>query len=733
MPDMSFEQKFAQLVDAQLNERLPSMIDNRVGFQLIDKNEDETQAVGVAAFVLNGIWLYVPIFFLKGDLKGFELMYVKQRDVFVPAMDNWISALSQQGLSVLGKGRMDDSKATLFNAPENTQIYSNYADIAKYAARFDANSVVEKSDWVGMSNPPDPAKNEFGNLLGTIPILGKQACHTFLTTFMKSPDFANAMFRFYTPDAVEKLAKECLEVIEKAPPSQEKEAVLFVTDINSKEASDLAYHEKQQLIRNGLYVRDQRTSLSKVFHEEIDSTVVQNPTGPGIYDVLLLDGSYRTYIVLFPQDIAEAPNYPCRRNTQNVGRSVALIDIEAPGFYVKKRSTEVFCKPAVGITEEHVKAMQGGGKASLRNLRDMKRHIGLLFAQTPTRVIETRLVNRQKSPDGNIYVTVMNSAANMGDSEYGPRQEIPIEFVPELARLQVTTGHLCVPENTRVFVESDFGDSMRPVADNGNQYTPKNVTLGNYATVMQLMQKRAGLQHISVYADAGTAQIMTGNHDSGLLRKEAALRHLICDLGIYAGQARVMLKQASGAPGHKKGYLIKYAAPFDLVAYGDSKRPWMGGPAPIEHQALRYENRVIGGNPLTGATASDNSPMMPQQAIQRAMEAAQAGIKEVFDVNVLSGLIDKADISELRKDYLADITRGMDRVGRMLFLFYWHNDEFEDRYGKEDMDQLEDTLQNVFLSTGDLVLFLKEKTAYGPDAVESLFGHLSEDIGTSEQ
>ena len=321
----------------------------------------------------------------------------------------------------------------------------------------------------------------------------------------------------------------------------------------------------------------------------------------------------------------------------------------------------------------------------------------------------------------------------MDDHDWSPRQEIPIEFVDAGARLQVNTGHLCVPENTRVFVESDFGDYDRPTPDNGNQYTPKNVTLGNYSTVMQLMQKRAGLRLVSVYADKGTAQILTGDHDTGLLRKEAALRHLVCDHGIYAGQAREMLNQAASAPGHKKGYLVKYAAPYDVVAYGDSKRPWMGGPAPIEHQNVRVENRVVGGNPLTGATASDNAPMMPQQAIQRAMAAAQAGIKEVFDVSVLSGLIDKADISELRKGYLADITRGMDRVGRMLFLFYWHNDEFEDRYGKEDMDQLEDTLQNVFLSTGDLVLFLKEKTAYGPNAVESLFGHLSEDIGTSEQ
>ena len=70
--DASFEQKFGQMVDAQINERLPSLVDFRIGFQCMDKNEDETHAVGVAAFVLNNIWLYIPVFFIEGDLRGFD-------------------------------------------------------------------------------------------------------------------------------------------------------------------------------------------------------------------------------------------------------------------------------------------------------------------------------------------------------------------------------------------------------------------------------------------------------------------------------------------------------------------------------------------------------------------------------------------------------------------------------------------------------------------------------------
>jgi hypothetical protein len=53
----------------------------------------------------------------------------------------------------------------------------------------------------------------------------------------------------------------------------------------------------------------------------------------------------------------------------------------------------------------------------------------------------------------------------------------------------------------------------------------------------------------------------------------------------------------------------------------------------------------------------------------------------------------------------------LDRVGRIMFLYYWHMDKFKERYGSQDMKSLEDSLTTIFDSLGDLILFLKEKTA----------------------
>lgn len=93
-----------------------------------------------------------------------------------------------------------------------------------------------------------------------------------------------------------------------------------------------------------------------------------------------------------------------------------------------------------------------------------------------------------------------------------------------------------------------------------------------------------------------------------------------------------------------------------------------------------------------------------------AEQAAQRGEKEVMDVGVLASMVRAVDIDRFSEKYLKDLTRGLDRVGRLLFLYYWHYDKFADRYGKGEMEELESALQNTFKAVGDTVLFLKKKT-----------------------
>ena len=86
------------------------------------------------------------------------------------------------------------------------------------------------------------------------------------------------------------------------------------------------------------------------------------------------------------------------------------------------------------------------------------------------------------------------------------------------------------------------------------------------------------------------------------------------------------------------------------------------------------------------------------------------GQKEVFDTHMIGGMLKAVREDSLVDRYLGDLLKALDRLGRVLFMFYWHNEEFSDRYGKQDMPELEDSLRNTFESLGDVTLFLKQKT-----------------------
>jgi len=102
--ETEFEQAFSSLAYAYLRDKAPRLLDFMVGFQLVERNEDNTKAMGVFGFNIDKQWLYAPVFFLNGDLKGHELLYVKSNDSFVPMKENWVNYIMSRKPHVLGEG-----------------------------------------------------------------------------------------------------------------------------------------------------------------------------------------------------------------------------------------------------------------------------------------------------------------------------------------------------------------------------------------------------------------------------------------------------------------------------------------------------------------------------------------------------------------------------------------------------------------------------------------------------
>jgi hypothetical protein len=58
---------------------------------------------------------------------------------------------------------------------------------------------------------------------------------------------------------------------------------------------------------------------------------------------------------------------------------------------------------------------------------------------------------------------------------------------------------------------------------------------------------------------------------------------------------------------------------------------------------------------------------------------------------MIGGMLKAVRQDTLVDRYLGDLMKGVDKLGRLLFMFYWHQEEFADRYGKSDLPELEDS------------------------------------------
>jgi hypothetical protein len=101
--DVEFETALAQLAMLYLKDKAPRLFDYLVGFRVLDKADDNTKAASIFGFKIGSEWIYVPVFFLNGELKGHEIMYLYNKDQFRPLKENWINTLIRKKPITLGQ------------------------------------------------------------------------------------------------------------------------------------------------------------------------------------------------------------------------------------------------------------------------------------------------------------------------------------------------------------------------------------------------------------------------------------------------------------------------------------------------------------------------------------------------------------------------------------------------------------------------------------------------------
>lgn len=727
MPDQDFEKAFATLAYSELEQKAPGLFPYLIGFQLIDKNDQDNHAVGVFGFKMGNQWYYSPVFWLNGRLRGFDLLYIVSQDIFVPMQESWINYLTNRKPNIMGEYSEKTPQQLGVMAPDffifRRSPLTKRAEIPECFRRI-------------------PTLPGIPQMLRKMPV---KYAHTLLSTIKQNPQFAEAFYTFYDPkelrDSVHEvmgreLFKESAEPKRPKDPGSQPPKHYISADKRDKVQviyggensqgidtfSPQTTDEKEKFMAGDAVIRDAREDKerSEVYSKPDFERIFQNPTMAGLWRVLTPDGSVKTMFIGFnPKPIGDA-------TTPNI---VAVVDLEDKKWL--NTSTQSICAKAQLDPSIWVKQFEGLPKPNTIQVGDVGMLVGKNFeASIPFRVLERSkgeggVVSLKVDPADDVDVgrpgfdlRIMGKYYSEGQPHAPTRIDYKydnyerghyIQVIPGKAKLLNTRETMLAGDDWAKFLK--LGECRKPPEPKKDNraismdpwYEFKREHKLKLGTQLDLdfHLRKLGMEKLAVSYDGHSELNVTlGEKTTGRMSPSHTVGYLVREIGLQEKMARVLVNSAKE---HKKVAVLIKRGLFD--APPSSYDPFYKAPVqyPYNEQERFVSNTVSPGE-------MRQLDYIDEETQRKAVSAAKTGQKDVFDTSVMAGMARANRLDDYIDQFTKDIIIGNDRIGRLLFLYYWHFDKFTDKYGEEDMSDLEDLLREVFKSNGEVILFLKRKS-----------------------
>jgi hypothetical protein len=775
--DIPFEQAFSNLAHAYLRDSAPTLLDHELGFQLLDRNEDNNKAIGVFGFKVGSSLLLAPVFFLNGNLKGHELLYLKNQDMFVPLQENWVNDILNKKPNILGSGVGRNSSSLGMVNPDLSRL-SQSPSMKQGSANPTFRQLMDES----LPLLAKAATTDIGDELQKLgkalhlPTFLKQAglrmIEKLVETLQDYPELAVSLDQFHGLHVVEDAIKAAgarartrsIFAPEPLPtttgsifakPHPIKTGALKIlhydSTINTVQPAELTEEEAEQLAKDKLLIKDHRKAeeVSVPYSVQVEQKL-QNPQETGLYDVLVRQNKFEKCLVIIN---GVTPGGPLRGCT--------LVRVEGEKNWMNCPTTEVW------TTHQYDKA-------------EFKKWFESLSVPDSLSKSDNRYIligpNGEATAAFRVYKEYDNGETDkVYDADFDDyiRRSRPQAYDPDgyqswadgsRIHLKAKKGDKITSSRGDIYVPDDFrilqvneskadkdedkddcqpmcggpssGGSDSPPINPGdlldvqtyifNQMPGKPATkeqtekdgfvLGSPKLLKQALAREFPSLSLAVDGPSVTINEQRFHHRDALV-------HLVRDHGFREKTARELLGRAQ----HRNSYTchVKYAEGSPYLTDSGPVAPGYEDPGPDSGNFMndsvqtRYQDTQINEVPSLSGRNTDpeiynpntnlDRPVSPQD-VQSMQAAAQSGQQEVFDASAIGSMLKAVRDDTMVDRYLGPMLKGLDSLGRILFMFYWHGDRFADRFGKQDMPELEDSLRNSFESLGDVIIFLKQKS-----------------------
>lgn len=689
--DADLERRIHTLSYPMICQRVPRLIKNTVGFELHKADDDQITNTGAWVFRVGKQQVLIPVVYENGKISGLNLMYLPDEDMFIPALETMVDKLFSRQVFALGRQPKNDREMRGLGVGRSALYETLTNAMGKSASALDLGRVITK-----FASP-------------------EKAMLSVINTMRANDEFGRVMLKFYPPERLEEIAKAAQEKTQrKFNPGVKFTSKNKVSVCKNKDALasyiGLTDSERDELLRTGVVIRDGRSDkdTSKTYNIGVPMEW-REPDATGNYDLVNASGNIvKAFVCDNPITIGEG----------SVNGSVAIFDgcggIYGHNSLLAVNSDEEAREPDVkgikDISSHGLKAddwfvlMDEKGRCTVpaRYLTQTKGDDG---AQT---LYVSQLENIQKQPEHSrdtSYPCEVDSLCDSTRLKYDAKATpVPHDHLDgkPTSEYDFKTGHRIV-----VLPESDHGN-MRNVADilyagkkcrviplpDGTAKASSLVAQIGTTTGLLPLQKKAGCSKMRVRANMDEYRVTCGVIDSGRCNRRDALVHLVYNHGLSKSAAHELLCDADvkALKQQEAVCAIKYAASYPVA--GDHGEP-----------SETVESETIDMSSMEGT-----GPFLARD-IQLAMNASRTGEKSVVDSAALLALLNTHNVSGMIDELVPDLMLQIDTIGRLLYMIYNHREELEERYGKEDLKVIEDSLENVFRELGELVVRMQEDDA----------------------
>lgn len=573
---------------------------------------------------------------------------------------------------------------------------------------------------------------------------GPSAVASLFDALCTNVKFANAALSVY-PDvetmhvsAFRTTARGCkraeapkLEVVEEAKP-------------------DASEQDRQRILANGFYIEDRRDpqSLSKTYEYDHAATFGK-ADGPGKYDVLTADGTTEPAWVLESIKTHDGPRGTFVL-TDPAGSLKMRGLVQSDSVYAKgdrRAEADGLHSTAVPLSQMREGYTYVLVDRSGKNCVPGFVMTGASYTPGENEKVDGYLLRNYDGSGAGRYSEFdiyRNDPYRNRDgtprSGYGHDRGAfrGLTLTKGTGKAVIAGDRIIVPSNYKAVVVDCPWDEK----EKADEQRPRSLTLGDITSLRFGMEK-AAFHDLSVIKDGPEFYVRLGGfRASSPYSYKQACMSLNGRLGLSVADSERLLAKAAEAGEANTHVMLGKAAQFvgaemptpppespsvdpytGTPLYGPynvSMRAPLTGVPDVPHGNPYGENlggegetqQGYGSPDISGAPGGDSGGAFPidQEAMALAAQAGELGQRHVFDYSTIGGLAKVYDTGALIDSYIPQFMQSVDRLGRVLFLYYWKNEDFGERYGTSETTELEDTLRSVFKQFGNLALTLRRKT-----------------------